>query len=43
MLKASPLQGSIIITSTSPVPISISEMTRVFGNNAKDFRTGYNN
>ena len=43
MLKASPLQCIIVTTSTDLVPMSISEMTRVFGNSAKDFHTRYNN
>ena len=43
MLKASHLHGIIVTTSTDLVPISISEMTRVFGNIAKDFRITYNN
>ena len=44
MLKASPPPQCIIVTTSSDlVPISISEMTRIFGNSAKDFRTSFNN
>ena len=43
MLKASPLLCITVTISTDLVPISISGMTRVFGNSANDFRTSYNN